>query len=45
MGTKIMIMLCIVAYRIHSKNKPIKSVNFKAFLQKGGNKYEISFIK
>jgi hypothetical protein len=45
MGTKTIIMLCLVAYRIYAKNKPIKAVNFNSFLQKGGKKREISFIK
>ncbi|MFJ5716507.1 hypothetical protein [Neobacillus sp. NPDC093127] len=45
MGTKTIIMLGLVAYRMYAKNKPIKSVNFNAFLQKGGKKNEISFIK
>jgi len=45
MGVKTTIMLCIIAYRIFVKNRPIKPVNFKSFLQKGGKVNEISFIK
>jgi hypothetical protein len=45
MGTKTIIILCLVTYGIYSKNKPIKAVNFNSFLQKGGDKRDISFIK
>jgi hypothetical protein len=45
MGTKTIIMLCIIGYRLYAKNKPIKQVNFNAFLQKGGKVNEISIIK
>ncbi|WP_303046837.1 hypothetical protein [Bacillus sp. MRMR6] len=44
MGTKTVIMLCFVAYRLYVKNKPIKSVNFNQFLQKGGKVHEIPVI-
>jgi hypothetical protein len=45
MGAKTITMLCIVAYRLYAKNKPIKSVNFHTFLQKGGKVHEISIIQ
>lgn len=45
MGTKTLIMLCLVAYRMYAKNKPIRQVDFKTFLQKGVKKHEVSFIK
>jgi hypothetical protein len=46
MGTKTIIMLCLIGYRLYSnRNKPIKPVKFSAFLQKGGRVHEISIIK
>jgi hypothetical protein len=44
-GTKTIIMIGIIAYRMYAKNKPIKPVNFNAFIKKGGRVHEISIIK
>lgn len=46
MGTKTIIMLCFVGYRIYAyRKKPVRQVNFSSFLQKGGKVDAFSVIR